>query len=62
MNLGSSAAIGGCLGRTMSPIAGAAMVACGLAGLNNPMELAKRNAPAMIAGVIVMAVLLMFLR
>jgi len=62
MNLGSSAAIGGTLGRTMSPIAGAAMVACGLAGLSNPMELAKRNAPAMIAGVITMAVLLMFLR
>lgn len=62
MNLGSSAAIGGTLGRTMSPIAGAAMVACGLAGITNPMELAKRNAPAMIAGVITMSVLLMFLR
>ena len=62
MNLGSSAAIAGCLGRTMSPIAGAAMVACGLAGVSNPMELAKRNALPMIAGVIVMAILLMFLR
>ena len=62
MNLGSSAAIGGTLGRTMSPIAGAAMVACGLAGLSNPMELAKRNAPAMIAGVVTMYILLMALR
>jgi DcuC family C4-dicarboxylate transporter len=62
MNLGSSAAIGGTLGRTMSPIAGAAMVACGLAGINNPMELAKRNALPMIAGLVVMAVLLMFMR
>lgn len=62
LNLGSVAAIGGALGRTMSPIAGAAMVACGLAGTNNPMDLAKRNAPAMIAGAIVMSVLLLFLR
>jgi len=62
MNLGSSAAIGGTLGRTMSPIAGAAMVACGLAGISNPMELAKRNAPAMVAGMITMAILLMVLR
>ena len=62
MNLGSSAAIGGTLGRTMSPIAGAAMVACGLAGITNPMELAKRNAPAMVSGVITMYILLMLLR
>lgn len=62
LNLGSSAAIAGCLGRTMSPIAGAAMVCCGLAGISNPMELAKRNAPVMIAAVLVMSALLMFLR
>lgn len=62
LNLGSAAAIGGAIGRTMSPIAGAAMVCCGLAGINNPMDLAKRNALPMIAGVIVMSVLLLFMR
>jgi C4-dicarboxylate transporter, DcuC family len=62
LNLGSVAAIGGALGRTMSPIAGAAMVCCGLAGISNPMDLAKRNAPVMLAAVIVMSVLMLFMR
>jgi DcuC family C4-dicarboxylate transporter len=62
LNLGSSAAIGGAIGRTMSPIAGAAMVCCGLAGVKNPMELAKRNALPMLAAVITMSVLLLFMR
>lgn len=48
VDLGSVAAIAGCLGRTMSPIAAVAMIACGLAGVKNPMELAKRNAPIML--------------
>ncbi len=48
MDLGGMAAFTGCLGRTMSPIAGAALICCGLAGTNDPMALAKRNAPAMI--------------
>ncbi len=62
MDLGSVAAIGGALGRTMSPIAGAAMVCCGLAGINNPMELAKRNALPMIAGVITMSILFLYMK
>lgn len=57
MDLGSSAAFAGCLGRTMSPVAGVAMVCCALAGVDNPVDLAKRNAPVMIVAVIVMTVL-----
>ena len=57
MNLGSSAAFAGCLGRTMSPVAGCAMVCCALAGIDNPVDLAKRNAPVMITAVIVMTIL-----
>ncbi len=60
MDLGSVAAIGGALGRTMSPIAGAAMVACGLAGVTNPMELAKRNVFPMFVGAIVMSILFLY--
>ncbi len=48
LDLGGVAAIAGCLGRTMSPIAAVAMISCGLAGVKNPMELAKRNGPVMI--------------
>ena len=58
INMGSIAALGGALGRTMSPIAGAAIVCASIAGVS-PMELAKRNAPGMIiAAVVVMFVLL----
>ncbi|MDK2822878.1 MAG: C4-dicarboxylate transporter, DcuC family [Clostridia bacterium] len=52
VNMGSIAALGGALGRTMSPIAGAAIVCSSIAGVN-PMELAKRNAPGMIIATIV---------
>jgi len=52
MNLGSSAAIGGTLGRTMSPIAGAATGGLRSSAYQHPMELAKRNAPGMIIAVI----------
>ena len=51
-NMGSIAALGGALGRTMSPIAGACVVCAGIAKVN-PMELAKRNAPGMIIAAIV---------
>lgn len=55
--MGSLATLGGCLGRTMSPLAGAAIVCAGLAGVN-PLEIAKRNAPGMIIAVTVCMLLL----
>lgn len=58
VNMGSIAALGGALGRTMSPIAGAAIVCAGIARVN-PIELAKRNAPGMIiAAIVAMFILL----
>ena len=45
--LGSLAQLTGSLGRTMSPVAGAAIICAQLAGVN-PVELAKRNAPGML--------------
>lgn len=58
INMGSIAALGGALGRTMSPICGATIVCASIAGVN-PMELAKRNAPGMIiAAIVVMFILL----
>jgi len=50
-NMGSMAALGGALGRTMSPITGATIICAGIAGVN-PMEVAKRNAPGMILAII----------
>jgi DcuC family C4-dicarboxylate transporter len=41
LDLGTSANLGGVLGRTMSPVAGAAIVCAGLARIN-PIELSKR--------------------
>jgi DcuC family C4-dicarboxylate transporter len=56
--MGSTAFISGALGRSMSPVAGAAIVCAGLAGVN-PMEITKRNWPAMVlAAIIVMFMLL----
>lgn len=52
LNMGSVAALAGALGRTMSPIAGGTIICASIAGVS-PMELAKRNAPGMIIGVIV---------
>lgn len=43
IDMGSLATLGGCLGRTMSPLAGAAIICTSLAKVN-PMEIAKRNA------------------
>ena len=59
MDLGGLAAFTGCLGRTMSPIAGVTFVCMGLTGVKDPMAFTKRNAPAMIAGLIVTTVLFM---
>ncbi len=49
IELGSVAQIAAGLGRTMSPVAGAAIICAGLAGIN-PMEIVKRNAiPTIVA-------------
>ena len=52
--LGMAAAIAGALGRSSSPIAGAAIICAGLA-MVSPVELAKRTAPAMLISVCVIA-------
>jgi len=52
--LGMAAAISGALGRSSSPIAGAAIVCAGLA-MVSPVEIAKRTAPAMAIAVCVVA-------
>lgn len=50
--MGSQAFIAGALGRSMSPVAGVAIVCSGLAQVN-PIDMAKRNAIPMIVAVIV---------
>jgi DcuC family C4-dicarboxylate transporter len=52
VNMGSIALLTGALGRTLSPIAGAAIVCAGLAKVN-PIELTKRNAPGVLIATIV---------
>lgn len=52
VNMGSMAALGGALGRTMSPITGATIILAGIAGVN-PMDIAKRNALGMIIAIVV---------
>jgi len=59
MDMGSLAVIAGALGRTMSPIAGGAIICSAFAGIN-PMELAKRNAPGMFIAVTVSMLILVF--
>ncbi len=59
VNMGSMAALGGALGRTMSPITGATIICAGIAGVN-PMEVAKRNAPGMMIAIIVAMFLLLY--
>ena len=57
MDLGSLAQIAGAMGRSMSPVAGAAIICAGLAKVN-PMELAKRNAlPCVVAAAVLMLLL-----
>lgn len=57
IDMGSMAALGGTLGRTMSPIAGATIICAGIAGVD-PMEVCKRNALgitlALLAGMIIL--------
>lgn len=57
-DLGSQAQIVGALGRSMSPVAGSTIVCAQLAGVNT-IELAKRNALAMIAAAVVMMFILL---
>ncbi len=56
-NLGSMASLAGSLGRSMSPVAGAAIICASLANVS-PIELSKRNAPGMliaaVAGMIIL--------
>lgn len=56
--MGSQAFIAGALGRSMSPVAGVAIVCAGLAQVN-PMDMAKRNAlPMIVAAIVTMIILL----
>jgi DcuC family C4-dicarboxylate transporter len=52
VQMGSMATLGGTLGRTMSPIAGATIIMAGIAGVN-PLEVAKRTCLPMIGAMIV---------
>ncbi|MCL2601812.1 MAG: C4-dicarboxylate transporter DcuC [Treponema sp.] len=51
-SLGTTASLAGALGRTMSPVAGAAIICAGLAKVN-PIEITKRNGPGMIIAAVV---------
>ena len=56
--MGSQAFIAGALGRSMSPVAGVAIVCAGLAQVN-PIDMAKRNAvPMVVAAIVTMFILL----
>jgi C4-dicarboxylate transporter, DcuC family len=59
VQMGSMATLGGTLGRTMSPIAGATIIVAGIAGVN-PMEIAKRNCLPMVGAMIAGMALLLF--
>jgi DcuC family C4-dicarboxylate transporter len=60
MNMGSVAAISGALGRTMSPVAGGAIICASLAGVN-PLEIPKRNGPGMLIAVTVCMIMMLYL-
>lgn len=57
-NLGMAAALAGTLGRSASPLAGAAIVCAGLAGVS-PVELAKRTWPAMTVAMLMVAMFML---
>lgn len=57
MDLGSLAQIAGAMGRSLSPVAGAAIICAGLARVN-PIEISKRNALPCLAAAIVLMILL----
>lgn len=57
MDLGSLAQIAGAMGRSISPVAGAAIICAGLAKVN-PIEVSKRNAlPCFVAALVLMFML-----
>ena len=57
VDLGSLAQMAGAIGRSMSPVAGVAIVCAGLAKVS-PMEMTKRNAlPMLLATITFMIVL-----
>ncbi|MFU2059349.1 C4-dicarboxylate transporter DcuC [Avibacterium volantium] len=58
VNLGMAAAIAGALGRTASPISGAAIVCAGLAAVN-PVDMIKRTAPGMVIAVLFLALFML---
>ncbi|MCQ1059683.1 C4-dicarboxylate transporter DcuC [Photobacterium sp. DNB23_23_1] len=55
IDLGTLSSLSGALGRTMSPIAGAVILAAGLAKCS-PIEIVRRTAPIMVVSVMVTAV------
>ena len=59
MNMGSAAALGGTLGRTISPIAGATIICAGIAGVD-PREVCTRNALGITLALVVGMILLLF--
>ena len=58
--MGSMAALAGSLGRTMSPLAGAAIICAGFAKVS-PFEIAKRLAPGMIMASIASMIIMFYL-
>lgn len=59
MSMGSIASLGGTLGRTISPIAGATIICAGIAGVD-PMEVCKRNALGITLALLAGMLLLLF--
>lgn len=59
IDMGSMAALAGTLGRTMSPIAGATIIAAGIAGVD-PMEVCKRNSLGIFLALLIGMYLLLF--
>lgn len=57
-NLGAGVMYAACVGRNMSPLAGATIVCAGLACVN-PMEVAKRTAPGMMLSVLAITLIWM---
>ena len=60
IDMGALAALTGSMGRSMSPIAGAAILIAGLAKVN-PFEIAKRNALGMILGTFAAMVVMIYM-
>jgi len=57
INLGNLANVGGALGRSMSPVAAACIIAAGFAGVS-PFEITKRNGVPMLVGAVIAMLLL----